>query len=89
METNFTSETWEQSLAQVQKVNPRPELFNRIQNSIHAHEKVSNVTVWLVAASLIALVAVNFLILQNKTTKSETKMTYMEASLNQSNQLYH
>lgn len=90
METNFTSEPWEQSLAQVRKVSPSPELFKRIQNAIPTHEKVSHLTVWLVAASLIALVAVNFLMLQHKTaTASETKLTLVETNLNQSNQLYY
>lgn len=90
METNFTSEPWEQSLAQVRKVSPNPELFKRIQNAIPTHEKVSNLTVWLVAASLIALVAVNFLMLQHKSsTATETKLTLVESNLNQSNQLYY
>ncbi|MFY7758490.1 MAG: hypothetical protein ACOVP9_08835 [Flavobacterium stagni] len=90
METNFTSEPWEQSLAQVRKVSPNPELFKRIQNAIPTHEKVSNLTVWLVAASLVALVAVNFLMLQHKTaTATETKLTLVESNLNQSNQLYY
>lgn len=90
MQTNFTSEPWEQSLAQVRKVSPSPELFKRIQNAIPTHEKVPHLTVWLVAASLVALVAVNFLMLQHKTaTASETNLTLVETNLNQSNQLYY
>lgn len=89
MGTNYTSEPWEQSLAQVRRVNPNPKLFQRIQNAIPSHEKVSNLTVWLVAASLIALFAVNYLIVQNNTTIKDSKVTFVDSSLNQTNQLYY
>ena len=89
MNTNFTSASWEQSLAQVRKVSPNPELFKRIKNAFPTHEKVSNLTVCLAAASLIALVSINILIIQSKAkTTTDTKMSLVDFTLNQSNQLY-
>lgn len=68
---------------------PSDDLFSKIQRRIQIQNKVSNKTVWLVAASIAVLVMLNFSVLISRTNESKTTTTaYFENTLNKSNQLY-
>jgi hypothetical protein len=70
-------------------IQPSDALLSKIQQKINQQNKVSPKTVWLVAASIVILVALNISVLQPKTkVKTESTTTYLESSINQSNQLY-
>jgi uncharacterized membrane protein YvbJ len=76
------------SINGITKVSPSDDLFFKIQNKIKRNN-VSPKTVWLVAASIAILVLLNFALLTTKTKESSTTTTtYLENTLNQSNQIY-
>jgi uncharacterized membrane protein YvbJ len=76
------------SINGITKVSPSDDLFFKIQNKIKRNN-VSPKTVWLVAASIAILVLLNFTLLATKTKESSpTTTTYLENTLNQSNQIY-
>jgi hypothetical protein len=76
------------SINGITKVSPSDDLFFKIQNKIKRNN-VSPKTVWLVAASIAILVLLNFALLATKTKESSTTTTtYLENTLNQSNQIY-
>jgi len=76
------------SINGITKVSPSDDLFFKIQNKIKRNN-VSPKTVWLVAASMAILVLLNFALLATKTKESSTTTTtYLENTLNQSNQIY-
>jgi len=71
------------------QVIPSDDLFLKIQQKTNKQNKVSEKTVWLVAASIAVLVLLNFTVLLTKTKESKTTTTvYFENTLNKSNQLY-
>jgi hypothetical protein len=70
-------------------VVPGDDLLAKIQLKIKQQEKVSPTTVWLVAASIVVLVALNLTLLNQKSKdKDNTATIYLENTLNKSNQLY-
>ncbi len=72
-------------------VEPSDTLLDKIKQKINQHETVSPATVWLVAASVVVLVALNITVMMTKSqTKTESTPTsaYLQTSMNQSNQLY-
>ena len=71
------------------QVIPSDDLLSKIQQKINQQNKVSPKTVWLVAASIAVLVILNISVLKTKTIqKTSTTTAYLEATVNQSNQLY-
>jgi hypothetical protein len=71
------------------KVIPSDDVFSKIQQKINKQNKVSPQTVWLVAASITVLVLLNLTLLKTKTKESATTATsYLDNTLNKSNQLY-
>jgi len=73
----------------IMQVTPSENMFSKIQQKINKQNKLSDKTVWLVAASIAVLVLLNFTVLLTKTKESKTSTTiYFENTLNQSNQLY-
>lgn len=71
------------------QVMPGDDLLFKIKQRIKQQKKVSDKTVWLVAASIVVLVALNFTVLLTKTKESKSTTTaYFENTLNKSNQLY-
>ncbi len=69
------------------KVVPDSQLFFKIQNKIQ--NKVSTKTLWLAAASIAILLAVNVCAIINTKTKKETTLEVsLSTTLNKSNQLY-
>jgi hypothetical protein len=76
------------SINGMKQVTPSDGLFSKIQKKINFNS-VSLQTVWLVAASIVILVLINFTFLTTKTSESNTISTYyLEKTLNKSNQLY-
>lgn len=89
MERNNWIENILDSTNGITPVAPNDDLFSKIQRRIQNQNKVSEKTVWLVAASIAVLVMLNFTILISKTIESKTTTTvYFENTLNKSNQLY-
>lgn len=70
-------------------VAPADDLFSKIQQRIRQENKVSPKTLWLVAASIIVLVMLNFSVLASRTKQKESSTeAYLEMTVNKSNQLY-
>lgn len=70
-------------------VNPGEDLFSKIQQRIIEQDTVPSKTLWLVAASIAALVLLNISVIGSKSkSKQESTSAYLEMTVNQSNQLY-
>nr|WP_294776728.1 hypothetical protein [uncultured Flavobacterium sp.] len=70
-------------------VTPSDDLLFKIKQKIQQQDKVSPTTVWLVAASIAVLAALNLTLLNQKSkAKENTATVYLENTLNKSNQLY-
>jgi len=70
-------------------VQPSDDLLSKIQRKINQQNKVSPKAVWLAAASIAVLIAVNVTVLKAKTKgKTESTAAYLQSTMNQSNQLY-
>ena len=73
----------------ITKVNPSDGLFSKIQQRIRQQETVSPRTLWLVAASIAALVVLNISVMNTKSKQAQDSTTaYLEMTVNKSNQLY-
>lgn len=70
----------------ITKVQPSELLFEKIQNRIAT--KVPPVMVWLVAASFLILLALNFKAIVQKSDSNQNEMAQLASSLDQNNQLY-
>lgn len=77
------------STNRITAVTPNDYLFEKIQQRIDLKNKVSTQMVWLVAASIVVLVVLNFTILtSNNNLKTNEETAYLEITVNKSNQLY-
>lgn len=73
----------------ITSVAPSDDLFSRIQQKIKKGETVSPKTVWMVAASIAALLILNISLINSKSGKTENTTTaYLEQTVNTNNQLY-
>ena len=72
----------------ISAVMPSDDLLAKIQLKIKQQEKVAPTTVWWIAASIAVLVTLNVALLQKAKTKDNSTSSYLEHTLNQSNQLY-
>jgi hypothetical protein len=89
MERNNWITTILKSTNGISPVIPNDYLFLKIQQRIQLQSNVSSKTVWLVAASILVLVVLNFsAIVSNSNQKSSETSAYLEMSVNKSNQLY-
>jgi hypothetical protein len=72
------------------RVSPKTDLFSKIEARIVLQiNTVSNKTVWLVAASMVVLIAINMYTLQkNKAIENPSSEILIALTLNKSNQLY-
>lgn len=82
---NFINEILN-SVDGIAKVTPNEVLFQKIEHRIQ-ETTVSPRTLWLVAASIAVLIAINLLLISGKPS-SESEMASLEHSINKSNQLY-
>lgn len=70
-------------------VTPSDDLFSRIQLKIRQENKVSPKTLWLVAASIVVLLMLNFSVIVSKAKQKESSTeAYLEMTVNKNNQLY-
>jgi hypothetical protein len=89
MERNNWITTILKSTNGITPVVPSDDLYSIIQQRIQLQSKVSLKTVWLVAASIAVLILLNFSVLTLKTKQKESSTTtYLELTLNKSNQIY-
>jgi hypothetical protein len=89
MERNNWITTILKSTNGITPVVPSDDLYSKIQQRIQLQSKVSLKTVWLVAASIAVLILLNFSVLTLKTKQKESSTTtYLELTLNKSNQIY-
>ena len=89
MEQNNWIENILKSANGITTVVPSDDLFFKIQHRIQNESKVSPKAVWLVAASIAILVLLNFSIINSKSKQTkDSTTTYLEMTVNQSNQLY-
>ena len=72
----------------ISAVTPSGDLLARIQLKIKQQEKVTPTTVWWIAASIAVLLTLNVALLQKAKTRDNSTSSYLEHTLNQSNQLY-
>jgi len=72
----------------ISAVTPSDDLLARIQLKIKQQEKVTPTTVWWIAASIAVLLTLNVALLQKAKTRVNSTSSYLEHTLNQSNQLY-
>lgn len=70
-------------------VTPNEELFNRINSKINEINVVPLNKLWLVAASIILLIALNLVLINNQKSAPKNQMVSFEKSLNRDNQLYN
>ena len=72
----------------ISAVTPSDDLLAIIQLKIKQQEKVTPTTVWWIAASIAVLLTLNVALLQKAKTRDNSTSSYLEHTLNQSNQLY-
>ena len=88
MERNNWIENILNSTNGITPVMPSDDLFSKIQQKIQQDKKVSSKILWLVAASIAVLVMLNFSVLCKSKEKTSATTTYLEMTVNKSNQLY-
>lgn len=89
MERENYIETILNSTNGITKVAPSDALFSRIEMRIQSMNTVSAKTIWLVAASIAALLIINISVIIKSKTKMEDKIeASFSSTLNKSNQLY-
>lgn len=91
--TSMEKEKWIENILNstngITPVTPSTDLFSKIQQKIKKQDTISAKTLWLVAASIAALVLLNVSIINSKSNGTKYATTaYLEMTLNQSNQLY-
>ncbi|MBK8600460.1 MAG: hypothetical protein IPN80_07790 [Flavobacterium sp.] len=70
-------------------VMPDAQLFSKIQNRIETQKTVNPQWVWLAAASIILLVALNVKFIFFETSNEERATELIVSSISKSNQLYN
>lgn len=85
-------ETWIENIMNstngITSVSPDADLFSKIQQKIKSQDTVSSKTIWLVAASVAALILLNISIINIKSEPKENSADYLETTVNKTNQLY-
>ncbi len=73
----------------ITKVVPSDDLFSRIEMRIQSEATVPAKTIWLVAASIAALLIINISVIVKNKIKNEDKIeASFSSTLHKSNQLY-
>jgi hypothetical protein len=70
-------------------VMPDAKLFSKIQKRIEADKTVKPQWVWLAAASIVLLVALNVKFIFSETSNEERATELIVSSISKSNQLYN
>ena len=94
---NMKAENWINEVLNstqgILKVVPNDELFSKIESRIQIKNSVSSKTLWLVAASIAILLAINISAIVKTQSKISAKLNdklemTLSSTLNKSNQLY-
>lgn len=89
---SMEKETWIENIMNstngITSVSPDADLFSKIQQKIKSQDTVSSKTIWLVAASVAALILLNISIINIKSEPKENSADYLETTVNKTNQLY-
>ena len=90
---NMEKETWIKNILNstngITQITPGDNLLSKIQERIKQQETVSSKTLWLVAASIAVLVMLNISVINTKSkSKKDATTSYLEMTVNKSNQLY-
>lgn len=67
---------------------PNTQLFSKIQDKIETQKTVNPQWVWLAAASIMLLVALNLRCIYSKSSNEDTSTERIVSSISKSNQLY-
>ena len=67
---------------------PNVKLFSQIKSQIDSQKKLAPQWVWMAAASIIVLVALNIKFILSKSNKEEKATELIASSISNSNQLY-
>ncbi len=71
------------------KIVPNDALFSKIESNIRLKNSVSSKTLWLVAASILILLAINIKVIVKSQSKGDAKLeAVLSSALDKSNQLY-
>ena len=68
---------------------PNDYLFDKIKAKIDKSKVIPLKTLWLVAASIILLIGLNLILINNQNSATKNQTASFEKSLNQDNQLYN
>ncbi|WP_298117176.1 hypothetical protein [Flavobacterium sp.] len=71
----------------ITSVTPSDIVLQKIEQRIK-ESQISTRTLWLVAASIIILVSLNIILINDKSGSNESEIASLEQSINKSNQLY-
>lgn len=88
MEKEHWIQTVFNSTSGMTPVMPSDDLLANIQLKIKQKERVAPTTIWWIAASIAVLLTLNVALLQKVKTRDNSTSSYLEHTLNQSNQLY-
>lgn len=75
------------SVTGIAKVAPSDAVFENIEQRIN-QSKISTKTVWLVAASIVVLISLNIVLLNNTSKNNDSEMASLEHIINKNNQIY-
>ncbi|MEC4003483.1 hypothetical protein OX283_002335 [Flavobacterium sp. SUN052] len=73
----------------ITQVAPNDDLYEKINQKINKTKVVPLKTLWLVAASIILLIGLNLILINNQNSAAKNQTASFEKSLNQDNQLYN
>jgi len=88
MEKEHWIQTVFNSTSGMTPVMPGDDLLANIQLKIKQKERVAPTTIWWIAASMVVLLTINVTLLHKVKTRDNSTSSYLEHTLNQSNQLY-
>jgi hypothetical protein len=71
----------------IKSVAPNDVIFQKIEKQIK-ESQVSTSALWLIAASIVILVSLNIILINEKSDTKDSEMASLEHSINNSNQLY-
>jgi len=70
------------------QVTPPDDLYLKIETRINNKKVVSLNTLWMVAASVVVLITINFMLMKDFRKSSSSEMIVLEQTINPTNQLY-
>jgi hypothetical protein len=75
------------SVTGITYVTPSDAVFQNIKQQIN-ESKISTKTLWLVAASIVVLISLNIILLNEKSNSNKSDLASLERVINKNNQIY-